>query len=168
MSHEIRSGRLIGIIFTIICVPISLFILNLSYRDQEPLLLVIVLLFSLGAAIGITQLVKPPILVRVINRNLELYPGTVWSNKLQISVPIDDIDSLQVKRIQIHENFTWFLTLNLNRPQSLSKSAKRWVKAHTNHSELANDGELTLHWLLSWPEDNVENVQQKLKMLIGK
>lgn len=163
MNNEIRSGRLIGYIFAVPCIPILAFTLYASL--SEPNFLMVSFFFAIGSAVGLNLLRNPKLLVRIEEEKMELYPGSLFGNTKQIEVLLEDIDDLEVRSISDNEGTSWFLTLHLNTTQDLSEAAKKWIQTSTRFSKLENAPDNVLHWSLSWPEGGVKQTEQKLKML---
>lgn len=168
MNNELRSGRLIGYIFAIPCIFAIVVIVHQTTVGNN--LLPVLPFFILGLAAGISLLIRPKVLVRVINSQMELFPGSLWGNSCQVRVPLQDIDDIEVKKIAVNGGMSWALTLNLNKEQNLSESAIKWILTFTRNSELKNSlpNRLRLHWPLSWPEGGSTKSEQKLKMLTSR
>ena len=99
---------------------------------------------------------------------MELYPGSLLGNTMQLEIPIEEIDDLKVHTVSVSDGTSWFLTLHLNKAQELSENAKKWIRASTRFSKLENAPDNLLHWSLSWPEGGVKETEQKLKMLTSR
>lgn len=166
MNNEIRSGRLIGYIFAIPCIPILAFSLYASL--SEPTFLLVSFFFAIGSAVGISLLRNPKLLVRIKEGKMELYPGSLFGNAMQVKIPIEEIDDLQVHTVSVSNGTSWFLTLHLNKAQELSESTKKLIRTSTRFSKLKNAPEDILHWSLSWPEGGVKQTETKLKMLTSR
>jgi len=165
MESELRSGRLIGYLFAIPCSVVALIIL--FQREGSSGFLMLSLWFGLGAAVGVYLLLNPKTLVRVNNDNLELYPGSLFRNKKQIEIPMQEIEGFDVKTVSDGDGNTWLLSLYLRNPQPITEEAMRWIKASVPKICRDQASDTTILWSLTWPEGGVRGAQNKMKKLIG-
>ncbi len=167
MKSELRSGRLVGYIFAIPCSVIAL--ICTFQGAQHSGFWVLSILFGLGAAVGIHLLLNPRILVTVNGGLLELYPGGLGSNKRQIAVPVEEIESFEVMTVTDDEpGFCWLLLLHMREPQSISEEAQHWITATVPKQIRDQANDRTILWSLAWPEGGVRGAQAKMKELTSR
>lgn len=165
MDQEIRSGRLISYIFAIPCSFVTLILL--LQNDRSAGLLMTALWFGLGATVGIYLLFNPKTLVRVEDENLELFPGSLFRNKKQIVVPLENIESFQVRTISDTEGSSCILSLYLREPQMFSREAMAWIRTSLPKSDSIPARDTTIHWSLTWPKGGSKGAEKKLEELTG-
>ncbi|YCM43712.1 hypothetical protein V2O64_20615 [Verrucomicrobiaceae bacterium 227] len=123
--------------------------------------------FGLGAAVGIYLLLNPKTLVRLDGTNLELYPGSLLRNKKQIIVPLQNIESFQVRTISSTEGYSCILSLCLHETQMISSKAEAWIRTSVSQSSSTPASDTTIHWSLTWPEGGAKGAEKKLQKLTG-
>jgi len=163
MESELRSGRLIGFLFAIPCYIVALIILSQSEGNSGFLLLS--LWFALGAAVGVYLLLNPMTLVRVNNGKLELYPGSLFRNKKQIEIPMQEIEGFDVKTVADGDGNTWLLSLYLRNPQPITEEAMKWIKASVPKTYRDQASDTTILWSLTWPEGGAQGAQNKMEKI---
>ena len=163
MDTELRSGRLIGYIFAI---PGSIIAVTcLCESSQHGGFLLLSLIFGFGAFVGVNLILHPRILVRANHGFLELYPGTLFSNRKQIEIPLVEIEGFRVRTIQDGDGTCWLLSLFLRNPLTLSQQAQRWIETSVPKNLRDQAGETTILWTLTWPAGGVRGAQEKMEKL---
>lgn len=163
METELKSGRLIGYFFAIPCSVVALICLYQSSAHSGFWLLSI--LFGLGAAIGIHLLVHPRLLVSVKHDMLGLYPGSLFRNRRQVELPLEEIEGFEVRSVSDGDGTSWLLTLHMRVPQRVSEDAQRWINATVPKSFRDQASATTIHWILSWPEGGVAGARSTMRQL---
>ncbi len=163
MNTELRSGRLVGYIFAIPCFIVAVACLYQSSEYRGFFLLA--LFFGFGTFVGVYLLIKPPILVRANDGVLELYPGSLFSNRKQIEVPLMEIEGFNVRAIDDGDGTCWLLSLSLRTRQNITQEAQRWIDTSVPRKLRDQASDTTLLWILTWPEGGVRGAQKKMNKL---
>ena len=124
--------------------------------------------FGLGAAVGFHLLLWPKTLARVVDGNLELYPGTLFRNRKQLVVPLRDIADFEVRSVADGDGTIWLLSLYLSSPHSIPESARTWIKASLSKQLASRINDTTIHWSLTWPAGGASGAEEKLRKLTNR
>ena len=164
MNSELRSGRLIGFLFAIPCSIVTLVCLEQDARNSG--FWIPSMIFGLGAFVGLYLLINPRTLVRVNDGMLELYPGSLGSNRKQIAIPLEKIVGFEVRIASDGDGSIWLLSLYLQEPQNISEKAQGWIRASIPKRFIDQAQETTILWNLSWPAGGSRGARKKINNLI--
>ncbi|MBL9159407.1 MAG: hypothetical protein JNJ70_18125 [Verrucomicrobiales bacterium] len=165
MKSPLRSGRLIGGLVFFPCFAAGLG--SLYFGAESGPFLFAATIFAAGMGVGAHLIFKPPVLVGVKDGMLELYAGSLGSNKKQIEIPLDEIEGFEVRRVSTGDGFCWLLSLELRTPQKIPEQAQRWIDSCVPEELMIKTGKTTIHWGLSWPAGGVAGAKEKLRQLTG-
>lgn len=163
MENEIRTSPLIGYLFVIIGVPSTGALLYLSMDQAD--LLVPACFFALGAVTGIKLLIRPIMLVRIKDGKLELFNGSLFGNKPEVIVRLEDSEFFEIRRVDIGDGNSWFLMLHVTKPQELSEVAKSRFRAYEKYGILTDKSDRRITWDLGDPEGGIKKAEQRLRDL---
>lgn len=166
MKSPLTSGRLFGYFFFVPCFAAVLGCLYFA-TESRPFLFVAVI-FAVGMGVGANLIFKPPVLVGVKDGMLELYPGSLGSNKKQIEIPLNEIEGFEVRHVSTGDGFSWLLSLELRTPQKIPEQAQRWIDSCVPAEIRAQTSKTTIHWGLSWPAGGVRGAKEKLRQLTSR
>jgi len=166
MKSELRSGRLVGYIFAIPCSVVAL--VCIYQATQHSGFYILSIIFGLGAAVGLYLLLNPRTLVSVNEGVLELYPGSLGSNRRQIAVPLEQIEGYDVRTVSDGDGSSWLLSLYMREPINTSDEARRWINANVPKQIRDQADDSTILWSLAWPEGGIRGAQTKMKMLTSR
>lgn len=165
MKPELRSGRLIGFFFFLPCAAVVIEIL--FHGSESAGFLVLAAIFGLGALLGLHLILKPLTLVRVHKGHLELYPGSLFVNRKQVEIPLDEITRFEVRTVNDCDGSSWVLFLHLHHRPDLTAEAQRWIKQGIPTKVREEADETTLLWSLTWPAGGTKGARHQLQKLLS-
>jgi len=158
---EIRTGKATPWYFTILGTGGSIAILLIW---QEAWAVVPAAIFAIGGIAGISLLIRPKLMLRIMDDHLELYTGALLEGRRpKALIPLCHIQDYKLHKEHNGEGHVLFLSLCLKQDRNLPHKAERCMHYFTMGTPLTNEDPQTIHWMLWSTEGGMNAVQEKLE-----
>ncbi len=160
----IRTSKSIAFWFMLPSLIIAGAIIKLAFEDWYMWL--ILPFFLYGFWLGLKLIANPKVLIKVINKELWLYEGSLIHESIpKIKIPFEYIESFDVQMFKDNRGASWFLTLKLKQSVKLSEPAKKAIASSIRFTKLAVEPKF-IPWGVNWPEGGAKNLKQRLDQVI--
>ncbi len=116
----------------------------------------------LGFLVGITVVFKPPILIQMDEHCLRLFSGSLFGNKVLISIPSHLIVCMRFQDAGSNDNAMGYVIIETTEAVALSRQALRWGSKVFSRDQPVDASSHVIKWPLWHLSESTEALTIKL------